>query len=179
MVIWDNGASALGSTTFDVFPQGPQFFEIPSRAERGGRLPFPIEAVPDASALQTRMVRIAGWPYACAWGAVDEGLRLSMSVNSEVSSKDYGAAPISALYVGRPLDQSDPHGIAGYLPIAPIWSGLVIDTLFYGTIAWGLLFLPGTLRRWRRRRGGRCVKCGYDLKGLPAGAACPECGAST
>ncbi|HVU64866.1 MAG TPA: hypothetical protein VHC70_12875, partial [Phycisphaerales bacterium] len=63
-------------------------------------------------------------------------------------------------------------------PVMPIWSGLALNTLFYGTIAWGLLFLPGTVRRWRRRRGGRCVKCGYDRAGLAAGAPCPECGAA-
>jgi hypothetical protein len=78
--------------------------------------------------------------------------------------------------VGRPLDVDDEHGIGGYLPIAPIWSGLAINTLFYGTIAWVLLFLPGTVRRWRRRRVGRCVQCAYDRAGLAAGAPCPECG---
>jgi hypothetical protein len=78
--------------------------------------------------------------------------------------------------MGRVLDLNDAHGIAGYLPIAPIWSGLAIDTLFYGTIAWVPLFLPGTLRRWRRRRTGRCIKCGYDRAGLAPNAACPECG---
>jgi hypothetical protein len=34
-------------------------------------------------------------------------------------------------------------------------------------------------RRWvveRRRRGGMCAACGYDLRGL-AGGRCPECGA--
>ena len=83
---------------------------------------------------------------------------------------------VNAISIGHPLDQSDTRGIAGYLPIAPIWSGLAFNTLFYGTIAWGLLFLPGTLRRWRRVRAGRCLKCGYDLKDLAARAACPECG---
>ena len=28
----------------------------------------------------------------------------------------------------------------------------------------------------KRARAGRCPKCNYDLSGLAAGAACPECG---
>ncbi len=41
---------------------------------------------------------------------------------------------------------------------------------------------PGVYRRWRRRRAGRCAKCGYDLRGLPpapdrgSDSVCPECG---
>jgi hypothetical protein len=27
-----------------------------------------------------------------------------------------------------------------------------------------------------RRRRGRCTTCGYDRRGLAAGAKCPECG---
>ncbi len=30
---------------------------------------------------------------------------------------------------------------------------------------------------WNRRRRGRC-ECGYDLRGLPKGSRCPECGES-
>ena len=41
----------------------------------------------------------------------------------------------------------------------------------YPTIA----FIRGPLRRWRRRRRGRCVTCGYDLTGNVSGV-CPECG---
>ncbi len=36
-------------------------------------------------------------------------------------------------------------------------------------------FIRGPLRRYRRRRGGLCVKCGYDLHGNESGV-CPECG---
>ena len=41
----------------------------------------------------------------------------------------------------------------------------------YPTIA----FIRGPLRRWRRRRKGLCLKCGYDLTGNVSGV-CPECG---
>jgi hypothetical protein len=33
----------------------------------------------------------------------------------------------------------------------------------------------GWARRRRRRRAGRCVECGYDLRATPG--RCPECGA--
>ena len=36
-------------------------------------------------------------------------------------------------------------------------------------------FARGPLRRWRRRRMGWCLKCGYDLTGNESGT-CPECG---
>lgn len=36
-------------------------------------------------------------------------------------------------------------------------------------------FLRGPVRRYARRRHGRCVRCGYLLTGLPE-PRCPECG---
>ncbi len=39
----------------------------------------------------------------------------------------------------------------------------------------GIAFIRGPLRRYRRRRRGLCVTCGYDLTGNESGA-CPECG---
>ncbi len=39
--------------------------------------------------------------------------------------------------------------------------------------AWALMF--GPVRRWRRRRRGLCVGCGYNLTGNVSGV-CPECG---
>ncbi|MCP4249914.1 MAG: hypothetical protein GY778_22960 [bacterium] len=52
----------------------------------------------------------------------------------------------------------------------PIWSLTALLT-FYPVIA--LIRGPG--RRWRRRRRGLCLPCGYDLTGNVSGV-CPECG---
>jgi hypothetical protein len=59
------------------------------------------------------------------------------------------------------------------VPILPLWSGLAINTLIYGAPVWLLLAVPGMLRRRKRRKQGRCLRCGYDLRGM---TPCPECG---
>jgi hypothetical protein len=52
----------------------------------------------------------------------------------------------------------------------PFWA------VFAVLMAWpALAFVRGPVRRWRRRREGRCTQCGYSLKGLPE-PRCPECG---
>ena len=62
-----------------------------------------------------------------------------------------------------------------YLPIGIIWRGLLLDTGLYATIWLALLSVPRPLRRMIRRKRGRCIKCGYDLRG-DFSAGCPECG---
>lgn len=69
------------------------------------------------------------------------------------------------------------HGtrLVAWLPIFP---GVLIDSAVYGLAAYGLCaVLPSSVRRAVRRRRGRCVRCGYDRRGLGDGALCPECGA--
>jgi hypothetical protein len=139
--------------------------------------PIPRQAISELTIGDREYVQVAGWPCDCVWGSMvlkDPRLNDLTPIKGRLP---HGVVARGVAYVGREYSPRDNRGICGYLPIAPIWSGLAIDTLFYGTIAWGLLFLPGTLRRWRRRRGGRCVKCGYDRAGLGAESACPECGA--
>ena len=62
----------------------------------------------------------------------------------------------------------------GKLPVHPVWPGFVLNTMVYGALAWGVMCVPGVVRRGRRRRHGVCVGCGYDRRGIDG--VCPECG---
>ncbi|QKK08875.1 MAG: hypothetical protein HND58_12385 [Planctomycetota bacterium] len=65
-----------------------------------------------------------------------------------------------------------------WLPLLPLWRGLIANTLFYALLLWLLHRGFVRLRGWRRSRRGRCGwrgGCGYDLSGS-VGEVCPECG---
>ena len=40
--------------------------------------------------------------------------------------------------------------------------GLAVGAAVFAAPWWLLLLMPGAARRVLRRRGGRCVRCGYD-----------------
>jgi len=54
--------------------------------------------------------------------------------------------------------------------VFPLW---VSTSLL--TVAGTIPLLAGPVRRWRRKRNGWCLFCGYDLTGNRTGR-CPECG---
>ncbi len=116
-----------------------------------------------------RVLDARGWPMLAMWGSF--GVELPRG------------AP-KAVHWAVALPRQDVHGVRDdwtrVIPLAPIWLGFAVDTLFYG-LAWVVLIAlvvgPGALRRASRRRRGRCLRCAYDLRGIPAGA-CPECGAT-
>ena len=62
------------------------------------------------------------------------------------------------------------------LPLGVVWPEFLINTLFYAFILWLFIRGPFVLRRHLRLKRGHCLKCGYDLQGLPLDRKCPECG---
>ncbi len=63
------------------------------------------------------------------------------------------------------------------IPFIPIASGVLIDVGLYSLVWTVVLVLPFVVRRTIRFRGGLCLHCGYDLRGLPLDAnCCSECG---
>lgn len=59
------------------------------------------------------------------------------------------------------------------LPVAPMWPGLIGNTIVFGGITWlTSLVLRYGRGRWRGQRG-RCQRCGYSLA---TASRCPECG---
>lgn len=65
------------------------------------------------------------------------------------------------------------YSCTSYAVFSPWWFGIVVCGT-YPLIA----FVRGPLRRWRRRRKGLCVGCGYNLTGSVSGV-CPEFGEPT
>lgn len=131
------------------------------------------------------------WPMPTAW---DEsrafGFR-EVNVFSRHPGSKSGRFQMLVQLTGWPLavleqkhmwwDWSDPT-LKGPEPDPAIrvrWDGLILNPLLVGSAAFtavaGPYLLSGGIRRYRRRRRGRCEHCGYDLTGNVSGR-CPECG---
>lgn len=102
---------------------------------------------------------LAGWPASCYQGA---------------TTKVFGQSRTHhGLYEPPELLGVKPRRV---VPLHPRWTGLAVDTIFYGAIFWLAIPGPKLLRRVLRRRRGQCPDCGYDLAHHEH-ATCPECGA--
>ena len=113
----------------------------------------------------------------CAWWRADGWPLLALS--AEARWRSYDAHGLNRV-IGGVLVGSRivfPRDAPRILPLQPIWSGFVINSVLY-TSLWFLLFSLGAIRsglqRHRRRRQQRCVHCGYKL--VPDQTRCSECG---
>jgi hypothetical protein len=76
-----------------------------------------------------------------------------------------------------PTLDDEQWGVPGTMyPYAPIWSGLLLNTLLYASSLWMLcqfMVLPLRFRRRLRLRRGLCPHCAYPIGSSPL---CTECG---
>jgi hypothetical protein len=143
-----------------------------SFAERGMatlRVSFPAERSM-ADAVES------GWPWRAVGGArwtlvEPGGVRVVRAGYVALAPGGrVGAGGAGKTGSGTPVDER-------WVALTPLWPGLIADAAAWSAAAWILLAAPAAARRALRRRRGGCGACGYDLRGTPAGGACPECGA--
>jgi hypothetical protein len=96
-----------------------------------------------------------GWPWLALWCGIDRGGAWRVEGGLLLTPK---AARIDGVRT---------------LPLRPLWGGFVLNALVYGCVTASLHAAGVGWVRHRRRRAGRCARCGYDVAGLER---CPECG---
>jgi len=98
--------------------------------------------------------------------------RVAMSTQS---GRTITPTPLPTWQTGLQTPPRFHNGLAAreFLPIRPIWWGLLANWLIFGGLVWGGAAAIRQLRKTRRRRRGLCEGCGYVMAGL---ATCPECG---
>jgi hypothetical protein len=101
------------------------------------------------SARDGRLVISTGWPHGCLTGVTVTDKKVAPGIHwFKETSREHTTNNLQL----------------------PLWHSSVLLAL-YPTIA----FIRSSIRRWRRRGHGLCVKCSYDLTGNESGV-CPECG---
>ena len=124
-----------------------------------------VDRSPDSLVLERRWLHCFGWPRRSLW--------------SHWHRIDDPGEPAPVYTSGGYVLSLEPwmNFIPRALPARPIWSGFTINTIFYAALLWLLAFGPLAARRFIRHKRGRCIKCGYDLRGTSGGGGgCPECG---
>lgn len=117
-------------------------------------------------ARETRMFEARGWPMSSLW------CRRYLNVYHGTGFKRFGSRGL----ISTPILPDEYWG-PRVLPLYPIWTGFIVNTIFYVSLLWLLINVPLALLHMIRHKHGLCVKCAYDLRGADH-KACPECGAA-
>ena len=127
--------------------------------------------LPDGRGYEFRVVEARGFPMLSLWSETYGDYELTSGEVIKRSAQGGIELRLWSWYCSTYFDYRIPR----VLPLRPIWPGFASNTIFYAAVLWLPIRGPFVLRRHLRRRRGRCLKCGYDLRGdLPGG--CPECG---
>ena len=111
---------------------------------------------------ERRAFEARGWPLRSVW--CGRTISVSAGIGRVITRiGPQGLIPIPFL----PDYYWGPRG----LPLYPIWTGFVVNMMFYAVLLW-ISFIA---RRIIRNKRGLCVTCAYDLRGAEH-EACPECG---
>jgi hypothetical protein len=124
--------------------------------------------LPDGRGYEFRVVEARGFPVLSMWSESYGEYELT---SGELTTRPaQGGAELQ----DSPWFWDDVSRIPRVIPLRPIWPGFAINTVFYAAVIWLPIRGPFMLRRHLRRKRGRCLKCGYDLRGNLVGG-CPEC----
>jgi hypothetical protein len=116
----------------------------------------------------------SGWPRRCTSRfslKYFEGPSIDLSWPMPDTRVWYGGW--HAFDIARPTNQAVLGPLEVRLPIRPLWSGLAVNTVFYGCLIAAIAWLAGWAVRANRRRRGLCEVCKYPRGVSPV---CTECG---
>jgi hypothetical protein len=157
---------ATASSWYGEAPSNPVTTSMESLVPAwSGLLPAMDKHGPRHSNWEERNVDARGWPMLALFSREDVVGHAQMSKSQYLSSPMF--APASA----------PPRKIVW--PWRPIWGGLLVDSVLFGTVLaalWAMAVVPRRFfREVSRMKRGCCVACGYDL-GYDFRGGCPECG---
>jgi hypothetical protein len=120
--------------------------------------------------------RASGWPVRALRYRFRFGERWNGDVLSRTAVREQGALRIFSAAESVNAQTGLARRVREHvLPVMPMWPGFVACVAFWSGAIWVVWYGPQVVRSMLRRRGGRCVRCEYDVRQLQT---CPECGTS-
>lgn len=190
-VTWDAGKQAHAShhlTSEEAsgvwgsdLPSDRLWVEVEGRSWRCRTLSFTMigaahEESGETVELRVRVISEAGWPLR-SFSGTQHTVAHTTQFKEVTSTTGMLVLPDRVFGIPTPgLWTSRGH----LIPAEPLWSGLLLNTFFYGGVAGVVWVVGGRIRRRFRLDSRRCAACRYDLRESLRSdpVLCPECGSA-